>query len=191
MIHDVIYMTSWKGRDWDTAIRTIYTDGTIYLIAQDIDALLGKSGHGHTLTGMSAEVKKKFTIGREYRREGERSCTFTAVTIPALTGRLLKMRSLSKEEKSAVGEWLKMISSPEILEYRMGVWKIPASEGWRSHKTKVRTSVIGKGWTWECLDCAEQGTLYEYDGKGYRLAFATASRHANSNAILQYPASIV
>ena len=185
MIHDVIYLSGWKGRDWGTAIRTIYTDGTIYLIAQDIDALLGKSGHGHTLTGMPAGEKRKFSIGREYRREGERSCTFTAVTIPAMTGRLLKMRSLSKEEKSAVGEWLKMISSPEILEYRMGVWKIPASEGWRSHKTKVSAVVPGKAWTWECLDCAEQGTLYGYNGKGYRLAFTAASRHANSNAILQ------
>lgn len=185
MIHDVIYLSGWKGSDWGTAIRTIYTDGTLYLIAQDIDALLGKSGHGHTLTGMPAEAKRKFTIGREHRRVGERSCTFTAVKIPALKDRMLKMRSLSKEEKEAVGEWLKIISLPILWHNKMCVWRESANSEWRGHKTKVSASNQDKTWVWVCLDCAEQGIPQEYNGKGYSRALVEASRHANSNAILQ------
>lgn len=132
---NVLMLPNWGQYPLDP-IRAVFYEGTLYILTQDIDNALQKPGHGHTLTGIPKEHRRRFTIHRTAKRNGERSNKFTAVTTTALQTRFESMRGLHPQLKENMLSWIKTIASGGLL--KIATWHQPTATGWENHKVEVK-----------------------------------------------------
>lgn len=177
-----IYSHGWVNSDFENTVRFLFVKGTLYIPAKDIDRLLGKAGHGHTLTGIPAAGRKKIKTHTHAALDDWRKAeTVTAVKLPALQERIAKMRSLHTAEKEKVLAWLGWVQKPEVWRNGFMSRPEPNKTEWRSHHTQVtKTEYYGGGWIWDCNDCK---TVSTHPEKDYSAAFEEAQRHSVKNAI--------
>lgn len=133
---NVLMLPNWGQYHPLDPIRAVFYEGTLYILTQDIDSALQKPGHGHTLTGIPKEHRRRFTIHRTAKRNGERSNKFTAVTTTALQTRFESMRGLHPQLKANMLSWIKTIASGGLL--KIGTWHQPTATGWENHKVEVK-----------------------------------------------------
>lgn len=177
-----IYSHGWVNSDFENTVRFLFVKGTLYIPAKDIDRLLGKAGHGHTLTGIPAAGRKKIKTHTHAALDDWRKAeTVTAVKLPALQERIAKMRSLHPAEKEKVLAWLAWVQKPEVWRNGFMSRPEPNKTEWRSHHTQVeKTEYDGGGWVWGCSDCKTVSTRAEKD---YSNAFKEAQYHSIKHAI--------
>lgn len=133
---NVLMLPNWGQYHPLDPIRAVFYEGTLYILTQDIDNALQKPGHGHTLTGIPKEHRRRFTIHRTAKRNGERSNKFTAVTTTALQTRFESMRGLHPQLKANMLSWIKTIASGGLL--KIATWHQPTATGWENHKVEVK-----------------------------------------------------
>lgn len=181
-IVEELYILGWVDSTAENSVRCLFVKGTMYIPAKDIDRLLGKAGHGHTLTGIPAAGRKKIkTHAHAAIGDWRKAETVTAVKLPALQERIAKMRSLHPADKEKVLAWIEHTQKPEVWRNGVTPRPEPNKTEWRSHRTKVtKTEYYGGGWVWGCNDCKITSTNPEKD---YSDAYREANIHSLKNAI--------
>lgn len=176
---NVLMLPNWGQYHPLDPIRAVFYEGTIYILTQDIDNALQKPGHGHTLTGIPKEHRRRFTIHRTAKRNGERSNKFTAVTTTALQTRFESMRGLHPQLKANMLSWIKTIASGGLL--KIATWHQPTATGWENHKVEVKKTGIESTHPGEwAVDCTTCDYYLEFPNHPGALAFAT--QHAANHA---------
>lgn len=160
-------------------IRAVLDDGTLHVLAKDIDEALGKPGHGHTLTGVPAQERKYYYLTPRHLKEGEKNTKAATLTVPVLRARIEKMRALKGNEKEMMLKWVNLIGEEIALRNDM-LWVPTTPDGWVPHRATVKRE--GEMWVYACKTpgCQLVGQAHFYPQ-----ALKIAQSHAQENAFYE------
>lgn len=181
-VEKVLWVPAWSRGGMVKAVRLVYVDGTLWVAASDVDMALGRAGHGHTISGVPKEHRRKIRISKDDRKEGERQLTLNFITVPALRERSQKARKLPAHEKELMLDWVDMLGSVRLFYDDIPVWRFVSTEGWVPHRTLVyKKSYTGSSakWAWECSNCIAGEVRLDTQEDAY----ARASEHARKNMV--------
>lgn len=181
-VEKVLWVPAWSRGGMVKAVRLAYIDGTLWVAASDVDMALGRAGHGHTISGVPEEHRRKIRISKDDRREGERQLTLNCITVPALRERSQKARKLPAHEKELMLDWVDMLGSVKLFYDDIPVWRFVSTEGWMYHRVRVyKQSYTGSSakWAWECRSCRTKEVRLDTQEDAY----AQASEHARKNMV--------
>lgn len=181
-VEKVLWVPAWSRGGMVKAVRLAYIDGTLWVAASDVDMALGRAGHGHTISGVPEEHRRKIRISKDDRREGERQLTLNCITVPALRERSQKARKLPAQEKELMLDWVDMLGSVRLFYDDIPVWRFVSTEGWMYHRVRVyKQSYTGSSakWAWECRSCRTEEVRLDTQEDAYALA----SEHARKNMV--------